>query len=165
MDNLLIMKMTGVRIFIRTSMIPAIARAMESALIVASVFGVTSPKIRIRKVSIPVAIPAPTLPKYCIVREVAREEADRLTILLPIRMAESILPESSVTRRTLSARLLPDSDRVRMRILLTVVRAVSDDEKNAESSSKSIKIISCTMSPGVKKIHLIIKINCVGTIS
>ena len=110
-------------------------------------------------VRIPVAIPMAVAdlearPKLAVIRVtmiVVNDEAVRLTILLPISIAESIFPESSVTRRTLSARLFPDSDRVRMRILLTVVRAVSDEEKNAESSSKSIKIISCTMSPGVKK--------------
>jgi hypothetical protein len=113
---------------------------------VALVFGVTSPKISTRNVKTPVAIPAPTLPKCFIAKAVAMEEADRLTILLPMRIAESIFPESFVTRSTLSAFLFPDSDRVRIRILFTVVSAVSADEKNAESSSNNIKLMSWTMS-------------------
>ena len=121
---------------------------------VAIVFGLTSPNIKMRKVRIPVAIPAPALPKNFVARVVARDDADRLTMLLPIRMAESILPESSVTLSTLSARLLPASDKVRRRILFTVVSAVSADEKNAESRSNTTKIISFAISPASNKIHL-----------
>ena len=104
---------------------------------------------------VPVAIPAPKLPKYLIASEVASEEAERLTILFPIRIAESIFPESSVTRRTLSARLSPDSARVRIRILLTVVKAVSAEEKKAESIKSTTKNINCGISLGPNKIHLI----------
>ena len=148
-------KMTGVRIFIRKPIAPAICSASWLALIVAIVFGVTSPKIKIKSVRIPVAIPAPKLPKYLIASEVASEEAERLTILFPIRIAESIFPESSVTRRTLSARLSPDSARVRIRILLTVVKAVSAEEKKAESIKSTTKNINCGISLGPNKIHLI----------
>ena len=129
---------------------------MESALMVAMVFGVTSPKINIRKVRIPVAIPAPALPKKWIASDVETEEADRFTMLLPIKMAESILPGSSVMRSTRAARLFPDSARVRIRILLTVVSAVSAEEKNAERNNKIIIAISCPISPGPNKLHLII---------
>ena len=132
---------------IKNSIIPDILSDIESAWMVASVLGDTSPKIRIKKVSIPVAIPAPTLPKILTARVVAREEADRFTILLPINIADNIFAELSVTRRTLSAFLFPDSDRVRMRILLTVVSAVSAEEKNDESNNKIIKHISCVISP------------------
>ena len=102
-------------------------------------------------VSIPVAIPAPIFPNILTASVVASEDAERLTILLPIKIAESIFAESSVTRSTLSAFLLPASDRVRIRILLTVVRAVSDDEKNADNSNKTISTISCGISPASKK--------------
>ena len=67
------------------------------------------------------------------------EEAEILTRLFPISMAESILPESSVTRRTLAAFLFPDSASVRIRILFTVVSDVSADEKNADSAINAIK--------------------------
>ena len=82
--------------------------------------------------------------------DIAIEEADRLTRLFPINIAESIFAESSVTRSTLSAFLFPASDRVRIRILLTVVSAVSADEKNEESSRSTIKQIICAISPASK---------------
>ncbi len=68
-------------------------------------------------------------------------------MLLPIRIALSILPESSVIFNTVFARLLPSSARLRIRILFTVVKAVSADEKNAESISNINRIISCVASP------------------
>ena len=70
-----------------------------------------------------------------------------MTILLPINMALNILPELSVIFKTVFARLLPSSARLRIRILLTVVSAVSADEKKAESINRIIKIISCVTSP------------------
>ena len=51
------MKITGVSIFINTEMIPATFNATFSAWSVAMVFGEISPKIRISRVMIPVAIP------------------------------------------------------------------------------------------------------------
>ena len=82
------------------------------------------------------------------------EEAERLTMLFPIKMALSILPESSVMRSTRSARLSPSSARVRIRILFTVVRAVSAEEKNAERKIKTIKKIIWDMAPASKYVHL-----------
>jgi hypothetical protein len=54
---------TGVRSHIRPLMKGAKTRLSFVELMVAIDFGVISPKIRINKVRIPVAIPAPTLPK------------------------------------------------------------------------------------------------------
>ena len=108
---------------------------------VAIVFGEISPKIKINSVRIPVAIPAPTLPHKSRAREVAMEDAERLTILFPIKIALNILPESSVTLSTHAAREFPSSARERIRIRFTVVSAVSAEEKNAESKSRMIKII------------------------
>ena len=105
----------------------------------AIVFGEISPKIKINSVRIPVAIPAPTLPHKSRAREVAMEDAERLTILFPIKIALNILPESSVTLSTHAAREFPSSARERIRF--TVVSAVSAEEKNAESKSRMIKII------------------------
>lgn len=56
-------KITGVSIFIRNPIGAAAVKDIESALMVAMVFGVTSPKISIKNVRIPVAIPAPVFPK------------------------------------------------------------------------------------------------------
>ena len=90
----------------------------------------------------PVAIPAPTLPNRRSASVVAMLEADRFTTLLPINMALSILPESSVTFRTLAARLFPSSANVRIRIRLKVVSEVSAEEKNAERISKTTSTIN-----------------------
>ena len=58
----------------------------------AQVLGMISPNIKITKVSTPVAMPTARLPQVLMANVVATEEADRLTILLPIRTALSILP-------------------------------------------------------------------------
>ena len=132
------MKITGVNTNINTSMIPAMERAKESALMVAIVFGVTSPKIKTIKVSKPVAIPGPALLKRCVARIVASEDAPIFTMLLPMRIAESILPLLLVTLSTFAARLSPFSAKFFIRILLTVTRAVSEDEKNADKNTKTM---------------------------
>ena len=141
----MIIKMTGVKRIINTSMMPAINREKESALMVAIVFGVTSPKIRITIVSTPVAIPEPISQKMSIARIVARDDAKIFTILFPIRIAESILPLSLVTFNTFAARLSPFSAMFFMRILFTVVSAVSDDEKNAEKNTIKRIVNNCPM--------------------
>ncbi len=113
---------------------------------VAKVLGEISPKISTSTVRIPVAIPAPALPKIFVARVVAREAEDRFTMLLPIRMALSILPESSVISSTFFARLLPSSAMLLRRILLEVVKAVSAEEKNADNNNKTIITINCMTS-------------------
>ena len=107
-----------------------------SALIVAIVFGEISPKIKISSVRIPVAIPAPTFPQSLMASDVARDDADRFTILLPIKIALSILPELSVMRGTHAALLSPSSASARIRIRFAVVRAVSAEEKKADKQSR-----------------------------
>ena len=66
-----------------------------------------------------------------------------------MRMAESIFALSPVIRKTVSALLLPDSARERIRILLAAVSAVSEQEKKEESSSSKNKHNSCPISPGL----------------
>ena len=107
-----------------------------SALIVAIVFGEISPKIKISSVRIPVARPAPTFPQSLMASDVARDDADRFTILLPIKIALSILPELSVMRSTHAALLSPSSASARIRIRFAVVRAVSAEEKKADKQSR-----------------------------
>ncbi|ACR76277.1 Hypothetical protein EUBREC_2546 [Agathobacter rectalis ATCC 33656] len=51
---------------------------------------------------------------------------------------------------TFLAFVLPASARVLIRILFTVVRAVSEDEKNAESANSINKNIICDMSSASK---------------
>ena len=116
-----------------------------SALIVAIVFGEISPKIKISSVRIPVAIPAPTLPQRLMASDVARDDADRFTILLPIKIALSILPELSVMRSTHAALLSPSSASARMRIRFAVVRAVSAEEKKEDKQSRITNTAICNM--------------------
>jgi hypothetical protein len=113
-------------------MIEAVRRATAVLLAWAQFLGVISPKIRIKKVKIPVATPAPTLPKSFVAKVVARDDADRFTTLLPIRIADSILSLFSMTSRTRSARLFPDFAMVFILISDTVVRAVSEPEKKLD---------------------------------
>ena len=82
-----------------------------------------------------------------------------LTILFPIRIALSILPELSITLPTVIALLLPSSIRERILILLTIVKAVSADEKNADNNNKMIIIIICAILSVSKKNHSFINID------
>ena len=120
--------------------------ASLSAYKVARFFGEISPKIKIKSVRIPVAIPTPTLPKSFNASDVEMDEAVRFTILLPIKTALNILEELSVTASTLAARLLPSSASVRIRMRFTVVREVSAEEKKPDSSNKIIRQINCMIS-------------------
>ena len=89
-------------------------------------------------VRIPVEIPTNLLPNNSVVNVVARAEAEILTMLFPIKIVLKSLPGFSVTCKTFAALLLPSSANVFSLILLTVVRAVSDEEKNAESNNRTI---------------------------
>ena len=82
---------TGVRIHIRDLIMPEIISEIFSAFNMALVLGTISPNKRTRIVKIPVAIPTATFPHNSIANEVAREEALKFTILLPIKIALSIL--------------------------------------------------------------------------
>lgn len=65
---------------------------IDSARCMAQVLGIISPNIRIVKVRAPVAMPTALLPQRLMAKVVITEEAERLTMLLPIRIALSILP-------------------------------------------------------------------------
>jgi hypothetical protein len=91
-------------------------RAISSACSVAIVLGVISPKRRTNIVKSPVAILTAAFPHNCRVMVVAKEDAEILTRLFPIRMALSILAELDVILRTLCAFLSPDSASVRILI-------------------------------------------------
>jgi hypothetical protein len=73
---------------------------------------------------------------------VIRAEALKLTILLPIRIADSILWVSSQILRTRPALLFPSSDRAFILTLLAVIRAVSADEKKADKRTSSTNTVS-----------------------
>ena len=137
---------SGVSIIVKHHITPATLREIFSALAVAIVFGVISPNISTRRVTTPVARPTALLPNIFIVHVVAREDADRLTILFPISIAESILSGFSVRIITFIALLLPCSDNVLILILLTVLSAVSDAEKKADKPSSIARTNICIAS-------------------
>jgi len=83
------------------------------------------------------------LPNMFVQKVVASAEAEMLTMLFPTRIALNSLLEFSVTFNTLLAFLFPSSARERSFRWLTVVSAVSEEEKKAESASKIRIIISC----------------------
>ena len=75
--------------------------------------------------------------------EVVNAEAERFTMLFPIKIALNILEGSSVILSTFCAFLLPSSAKLRILILFTVVKLVSADEKNADNINKIINTIIC----------------------
>ena len=119
------------------------------------VFGVISPKSSTKRVNTPVAAPTAWLPNTSVTSTVSMEDAERLTTLFPIRMAPSILLWSLLAFKTQAAALSPLSARFRIRIRFTVVRAVSEEEKNAESTRQTTTNTKrmTTVSPDRSKIH------------
>ena len=105
-----------------------------------------SPNTSIRNVNIPVAIPTRLLPNIFNVSVVDSAEAERFTILFPIKIAESILSVFAVISKTFSALLSPFSAKFLILNLFEVMRAVSADEKNAEADNNNTKMTNCNMS-------------------
>ena len=64
-----------------------------------------------------------------------------------------LIGSAGVSAVPMAARVSPASASVLIRILFTVVRAVSDDEKNADNASKTTKISNCMASLESKKIN------------
>ena len=81
---------------------------------------------------------------------VVMEEAVRLTMLLPIRTALNSFSGLEMSRLTVLARLFPSSSRFLMRILLTVVRAVSAEEKKADKINRIHSTINCVTASASK---------------
>ena len=65
-------------------------------------------------------------------------------------MALNSFPGSSMTFESVLARASPSSTRARTRSLLTVVSAVSAEEKNADNANKITKTTNCMASLGPK---------------
>jgi len=147
-ENIFKIKITGVSTNIKILIGLAYFNAISSACIDATVFGTISPNIIINKVS----IPTPTLInmslKRLCVKIVAIDEAAIFTMLFPISTVLSIFLELFSTLFKTIAFLFSSSTRVLSLILLTVVKAVSADEKNAENKSNTTNTHSNAMSLG-----------------
>ena len=114
-------------------------RAIRILFRVAKDLGKISPKIKIRKVMMPVAIPTALLDTILRVIAVASAEAPTLTILLPMRIVDSKRWGSSfifLMRVFVSPLSLA---RCIAFALLMENRAVSAEEKNPERKSKTTK--------------------------
>ena len=110
-----------------------------------------SPNKSTTTVNIPVAIPTARL--ILIANVVASADAEIFTILFPIRIALSIFPYLSSTFIAVWALLSPSSASVLRRTLLTVVKAVSAEEKKPDKNNKINNANNC-MTPSVSKIKL-----------
>ena len=80
----------------------------------------------------------------------AREEAERFTILFPIKIVLNSFPGFSIHFNTSVALLSPSSARERILCRFVVVSAVSAEEKNADSINKIIKNTNCIEVLGSK---------------
>jgi hypothetical protein len=124
---------------------------MDRLLRLASVLGTTSPKTSTRSVSIPVARPTNRLPKNFVLSIVASADADIFTTLFPIRIVDKSFEEFSlilITRAAFLALLPPSSITVFSLFMLTVVSAVSADEKKPDNTSKTASIHEAKISLG-----------------
>ena len=81
-----------------------------------------------------------------------------MTILFPIKTVLSILLCLSWMERTREARLSPSSASVRIRMRLTVVNAVSAEEKKPDKNNRTIRIQIC-MTPVVSNISSLLEKN------
>ncbi len=130
------MKTIGINTILKNEIIGAKANTNFSALLLARVLGVISPKIRIINVTNPVAraTPIPSFPNIEITKDVVNDDAAILTRLLPTRIVDkscSLLSRSFCT--SCARRLFSSSAKVLILILDTAINDVSADEKNAES--------------------------------
>ena len=101
-------------------------------------------------VKIPVAALMAAFPTSLWAIIVAREEEIILTRFFPIKMALNILDFCSMILSTRAAFLFPSSISERIFIVLTVVKAVSAEEKKPDRNSKSRRIISMVISDEAK---------------
>ena len=118
----------------------ATIREIFSEFCAAKVFGVISPKTKIKKVITPVAIPIPAEPNKSMNRTVAREAAPMLTRLFPMSMVIiSLWGLCFILSRT-DAPFLPCLTRDFTFIWLIDISAVSMPEKNADKKSSTNRI-------------------------
>ena len=123
---------TGVKTRISTRMIGATRVATGSGKVIASVFGMTSPKISTSAVITSVASATPLSPNTRVISAVASEADRMLTMLLPRSSAPIIRSRSSVT---VIAALAPREPLSACGFSLArddAVSAVSDPEKKAD---------------------------------
>lgn len=123
----------------------AMKRAIGSFHAIATFLGVTSPKIRIKRVSVPVTTPRKSSPHVCMVKLVTKAERLIFTRLLQIRtVAMKMLGLLYSSLRSFPL-LPPFSARLSTWKDERDVKAVSLPEKKPERSKRTIIIIMSTM--------------------
>lgn len=143
----------GARIIERISIGRATKRETLSAFCDAKVFGVISPKTRIKNVMTPVAIPIPLDPNSSVNMIVASEAAPIFTRLFPIRIVMINLCGFCLRRYKTAAPFFPCLTRDFTLIWLRDIRAVSTPEKNADSINRTTRIVIWV--PNISLFHLI----------
>lgn len=132
----------GVRIILKNLIGLATFRASLSELAVAIFLGVTSPKIRTTIVRTIGEITAPFGPNTSVKNIVAIVVVTIFTILFPIRIVVSTLVILSTSFFRMWEFLTPFFSICLILKVLILVRAVSDEEKNAENITPKIMRIS-----------------------
>ena len=133
-------KFSGVNRKTSTLSRPEQSMAYFSGASLATLFGITSPKIRITMVVKTVASASPDGPKAAVETAAARDAVAMFTTLFPIRMVDRASSKWFSSRRAFRAFLLPPLAWFFSRSLLEPVRAVSEAEKKAEKEIKTIRI-------------------------
>ena len=130
-------KLTGVKSRVNRSRGRQDDSSTFSGNSLAKLLGEISPKIKITTVVTIVATVTPLEPRSWMKTTVAMEAAAMLTILLPTRIVDRTESKSSNSFRHSLARSSPLRAMFLRRILLTLVRAVSADEKKAEQARRA----------------------------
>jgi hypothetical protein len=105
-----------------------------------------SPKVRIKNVITPIAMPTPKSPKYSMAIEVANADAAMFTILFPISTVVRKASGSFTSFWTVSAPFTPLFSKYLAFTRPILIRAVSEPEKNPDSSSNTNRTIISTMN-------------------
>ena len=132
----------GVKIILKNLIGLATFRDNTSGFAVAIFLGVTSPKIRTTIVKIIGEITAPLGPKTSVKKIVAMVVVTIFTMLFPIRIVVSTLVILSTNFLRIWEFLTPFFSICLILNVLILVRAVSDEEKNAENTTPKIMRIS-----------------------
>ena len=134
-------KLTGVKSRVNRSRGRQDDSSTFSGNSLAKLLGEISPKIKITTVVTMVDTVTPLEPISWMKTTVAMEAAAMLTILLPTRIVDRTESKSSNSFRHSLARSSPLRAMFLRRILLTLVRAVSADEKKAEQARRASRTV------------------------
>jgi hypothetical protein len=131
-----------VRIRIRKYRIGAVNSAISVANFAATDLGIISPKVRIKNVIIPVAIPTPSGPNWLVIKNVIIADDPTFTILFPIRIVIISFSGFDFSFFTKFIPVLPFLISASILASLREKNAVSEEEKNPERIIETTIIVS-----------------------